>query len=105
MATPKSKTKKTARTSASRPAKKSAPKAAPAKTSPEEKLAASTIKLLDQAAEVLKKTLNTSASTSAKTREAAKKKAHSLLGKAHTALDKSLKEGFSAAEKVLKRLP
>jgi hypothetical protein len=97
---PTSKAKKTTRPAAS---KTSTPSSS--KQSPEEKLAASTIKLLDQATEALKKTLTTGASESSKAREAAKKKAHSLLGKAHEILGKGLDEGFSVANKALKRLP
>lgn len=98
-----SKTKKTSRPAATKATPAS--KAAPAKLSPEEKLAESTIKLLDQAAEVLKKGLTTGASESTKAREAAKKKAHTLLGKAHAILGKGLDEGYALATKTLKKLP
>jgi hypothetical protein len=105
-----SKAKKTTRPAASKAGaatstKSTSTKSTSTKVSPEEKLAASTIKLLDQASQALKKTLTTGASESSKAREAAKKKAHSLLGKAHEILGKGLDEGFNVASKALKRLP
>lgn len=107
MATTKSKTTAAKKTSAKKPSKTTASSShkASGKLSPEEKLAQSTIKILDQASEALRKTITSGATTGTQAREAAKKKAQSILAKAHSTLGKTLDEGFSAVGNVLKKLP
>jgi len=102
-------------------AKKKTPKAAPKKAAPktksktaaqktatavrsstEEKLAASALKWIDEAASLLRKGVNTTASTSAKARIEAKQKAQTLLTKAHGTLSQALDEGTSFLKKAIK---
>lgn len=90
-----------------KPATKAAkPKAAPAaaKLPPEEKVAADVLKLLHQATDALDKSLKTGASTTAKARKEAAKKAHTLLGRAHTFLGKSLDDSVATLKKAINKV-
>lgn len=91
-------------TAAKKPAAKakSAPKTTP--LSKEEKLAASALKLIDEAAAALRKGVTVSAQTTAKSRETAKKRAHSLLGKAHDTLTQAVDAGTSTLHKVISKI-
>lgn len=90
--------------------KKAAPKKpAPAKKShpagPREKeIADSALKLVDQAAALLRKGIHTSADTSEKARHEAKQKAHALLGKASSALSDLLSGSTSALRSVINKI-
>ncbi|HEY5792149.1 MAG TPA: hypothetical protein VIS74_02550 [Chthoniobacterales bacterium] len=91
--------------------KKAAPKttaqkkAAAVRSSPEEKLATNALKWIDEAADLLRKGVNTTASSSAKARFEAKQKAHTLLTKAHGTLSQALTDGTSLLQKAIKKLP
>lgn len=93
----------------SAPAKKAPAKATTAKakhsTRPagprEQKLASTALKLVDEAASLLRKGISTTADTSEKARLDAKKKAHNLLTKAHSSLSDVLSGGTSALHKII----
>jgi hypothetical protein len=97
-----------------KPAAKKAPaKKAPAKkpahrkattTSHEDKLAASALKLVDEAAALLRKGIVTGSSTTERTREDAKKRAHVLLNKASVSLGDLLSGSTSALRKVINKI-
>ena len=87
---------------ASKP-KKSAPRAKPAGPR-EEKLANSALKLVDEAASLLRKGIKTTADVSDKNREAARKRAHGLLTKAASSLGGLLDTGTSALHKAISKL-
>lgn len=70
----------------------------------EQKLASTALKLVDEAAALLRKGIRESANTSEKTRLATKQKAHNLLTKATGSLSDALSEGASALHKVIGRL-
>ena len=70
----------------------------------EHKLATSALKLVDEAAELLRKGISTSANTSEKARLEAKKKAHSLLGKAKSSLEELVDDSASVLRKVINTL-
>jgi len=92
------------------PVKKAAPKKpAPAKTSqpagPREKeIADSALKLVDQAAALLRKGIHASADTSEKARLEAKQKAHALLNKASASLSDLLGGSTSVLRKVINKI-
>ena len=77
-------------------------KATAVKASTEEKLAASALKWIDEAAGLLRKGVSTTASTSAKARVEAKQRAQTLLTKAHGSLSQALDESTSFLKKALK---
>lgn len=87
--------------------KKQPVKKTPAKRTPasrEHKVATSALKLVDEAAELLRKGISTSADTSEKARLEAKKQAHALLGKAKTSLEGLLDESTSVLRKVINKI-
>ncbi len=90
------------------PTKKKKPvKKAPAKrkpASPEHKIATNALKLVDEAAVLLRKGISTGADTSEKARLEAKKKAHALIGKAKSSLEGLLEESASTLRKVVNKL-
>jgi hypothetical protein len=70
----------------------------------EHKLAEQALKLVDQAASVLRDGIRVSASTTAKSRVAAKKKANSLLDKASSALTKAIHHGNDSIQKIVDKI-
>jgi len=70
----------------------------------EEKLASSALKLVDEAAALLRKGIKTTADVSEKNREAARKRAHSLLSKATSSLGGLLDTSASALHKAISKL-
>lgn len=94
--------------------KKSAKRPAPKKSTPssgrqtygprEQKIAGNALKLVDQAAAVLRKGIRTTADNSEKNRIAAKKRAHDLLTQATSSLTDLLKTGSSTIHNVIGRL-
>lgn len=98
-----------------KPAPKSTPKkkAMPAKVSSktdeiphgrEHKLADQALKFVDEAATLLRTGIREGAATTAKSRIAAKKKAHLLLGKAADNLSKAIEDGTSVLQDLLKKI-
>ena len=67
----------------------------------EAKLAEQALKLVDEAAAVLRDGIRTGAATTAKSRIAAKKKASTLLDKASTNLSKAIHHSTSALQDLL----
>ena len=96
------KKKSAAKKPASKPVKKSAPKA-PAKTSREEKLAAEALKIVDQAASLLRSGIRTGAQETEKSRLAARKKAHSLLTSASGKLSGLVADTSSVLHKAISK--
>lgn len=91
--------------------KAAAPKSTAAKAKPsrpagprEEKLANSALKLIDEAASLLRKGVKTTADVSEKNREAARKRAHTLLTKATSSIGGLLDSGSSALHKAISKL-
>ena len=70
----------------------------------EHKLAAQALKLVDEASSILRSGIREGAATTAKSRIAAKKKAHDLLGKASVQLTKALDESTSALQKLIEKI-
>lgn len=70
----------------------------------EHKLAEQALKLVDQAASVLREGIRTGASTTAKSRIAAKKKANDLLDKASSNLTKAIHHGNDSLQKLLGKI-
>jgi len=70
----------------------------------EEKLASSALKLVDEAAALLRKGIKTTADVSEKNRTEARKKAHSLLSEATSSLSGLLDSGASALHKAISKL-
>lgn len=108
-------TKKAASKSPRKPAAaKAAPKTKTAKTTTksstrplgarEQKLASSALKLVDEAAALLRKGITTTADVSEKNRLAAKKRAHGLLNKATSSLSSILEGGSDAIHKVIGKI-
>ena len=85
-----------------KPAKKRTKKPSPATR--EHSVTASALKLVDEAAELLRKGISTGSDSSEKARLAAKKKAHTLLGKASSSLSDVLDEGASVLRKVINKI-
>lgn len=90
-------------------AKKPAPKKAAATKSkaagPRETAAANAaLKLVDEAAALLRKGIRTSANTTEKSRHEAKQKAHTLLNKASSSLGDLLSGGTSALRSVINKI-
>lgn len=88
-----------------KPAKK---KTTAAKSQPagprEQAIANNALKLVDQAAALLRKGIRTSADTSAKTRLQAKQQAHTLLTKASSTLGGLLSDSTSVLHKVIGKI-
>ena len=70
----------------------------------EQKLANTALKLVDEAAALLRQGIRTGANSSEKARHEAKQKAHSLLTKASSSLTDALQSGTSALHKVLGKI-
>lgn len=70
----------------------------------EQKLASSALKLVDQAAALLRQGIRTSANTSEKARLETKQRAHTLLTKASSSLSDALNEGSSTLHKLIGKL-
>lgn len=89
-----------------KPAKKTGKKATK-KTTPvsrEHSVTQSALKLVDEAAALLRKGISTGSDSSEKARLAAKKKAHTLLNKASSSLSDVLDEGASVLRKVINKI-
>jgi hypothetical protein len=67
-------------------------------------LAEQALKFVDEAAALLRSGIREGAKTTEQSRNAAKKKAHLLLGRASTNLSQAIEEGTSALQKILKKL-
>lgn len=91
---------------ASKKAKKTKRKGTTAKhgSSAENRLAKEALQLVDQAANLLRSGIRTTATTSAKAREQTKKRAHSLLGRASAQLEGALDSGTSLLRKAISKL-
>ncbi len=70
----------------------------------EDVLTKEALKLVDQAATILRTGIKTSQKSTSKAREATHKKAHGLLGKATRHLDDALKSGSSFLNKAINKL-
>ncbi len=70
----------------------------------EHKLAEQALKFVDEAASLLRGGIREGAATTAKSRIAAKKKAHNLLGKASFNLSKAIENGSSMLQDLLKKI-
>lgn len=70
----------------------------------EHKLAEQALKFVDEAAALLRSGICEGAATTAKSRIAAKKKAHDLLGKASSNLSKAIEDGSSVLQDLLKKI-
>lgn len=116
-------TKKVASTKSKKPSspkkaapKKAAPKKAAVKSivvkkinlasleSFEDAVTKEALKLVDEAATLLRSGIKTSQKTTSKAREATHKKAHSLLGKATSHLDDAIKSGSSFLRKAINKI-
>ena len=86
--------------------KKSAPKPAakPAQKSKDHSVTESALKLVDEAAALLRKGINTSSDATDTARREARKKAHSLLDKASESLSDLLEGSASVLRKVSKKI-
>ena len=71
---------------------------------PEHKLADEALKFVDEAATLLRSGIREGAATTAKSRIAAKKKAHLLLEKASVNLSKAIDDGTSVLQALLKKI-
>ncbi len=87
---------------AAKPSKKPAHKPAPKPAS--KKAEAAALKLIDEAAALLRKGITTSADTTEKARLEAKQKAHTLITKASHSLSGLLGESTSVLRKVVNKL-
>jgi len=97
---PATKKKTAPRKSAPKPASK---KSKPA-TTPEHKAATAALKLVDEAALLLRKGISTGAKTTESARIEAKKKAHVLLNKASSSLAEVLGSGTTALRRVINKI-
>ena len=70
----------------------------------EHKLADQSLKFVDEAAALLRTGIQEGAAMTAKSRIAAKKKAHNLLGKASHNLSKAIEESTSVLQDLLKKI-
>lgn len=102
---------KSAITKATKPApkKKAAPvkvstKAIPVSSGREHQLAEQALKFVDEASSILRDGIRGGAASTAKSRIAAKKKAHDLLGKASGHLTKALEESTSVLQKLIGKI-
>jgi hypothetical protein len=99
----KSKSSKAAPKKKSFPAKVSS-KATSVPAGYEHKLAEQALKFVDEAASLLRGGIREGAATTAKSRIAAKKKAHDLLGRASSNLSKAIEDGTSVVQNLLKKI-
>lgn len=79
-------------------------KASASKISKEDQIAADALKLVDEAAALLRSGIRQGAKTSVETRSSVAKKAHELLTKATGGLSAVLSETSSALHKVVKKI-
>lgn len=91
------------------PKKKATPvkvstKAIPVPSGREHQLAEQALRFVDEASSILRDGIREGAATTAKSRIAAKKKAHDLLGKASVNLTKALEESTSALQKLIGKI-
>jgi len=84
--------------------KKGHVKASPIPAGREHQLAEQALRFVDEAATLLRTGIREGAATTAKSRIAAKKKAHDLLGKASTNLSKVIEESTSVIQDFLKKI-
>ncbi len=70
----------------------------------EHKLAEQALKFVDEAAALLRSGIREGAATTAKSRIAAKKKAHALLGKATSNLSSAIEDGASVLQDLIKKI-
>ena len=89
---------KKAESAVKKPASKSTPNGR------EHKLADQSLKFVDEAAALLRTGIQEGAAMTAKSRIAAKKKAHNLLGKASHNLSKAIEESTSVLQDLLKKI-
>ncbi|PWU06501.1 MAG: hypothetical protein C5B47_07495 [Verrucomicrobia bacterium] len=73
-------------------------------SAPTDKLAANALKLIDQAAKLLRKGVISGASQSFLVQHAARKKAHALIENAYSSLGEALETGTSALHKMLGKI-
>jgi hypothetical protein len=92
----------TKKKAAKRPAKKPAGKPAP--KSQDHSVTSSALKLVDEAAALLRKGISTGSDSSEKARLEARKKAHTLLNKASTSLSDVLDGSASLLRKVINKI-
>lgn len=90
--------KKTAKKPAKKPASKPAPECH------DHSVTSSALKLVDEAAALLRKGISTGSDSSEKARLEARKKAHSLLNKASTSLSDVLDGSASILRKVINKI-
>lgn len=88
----------------SKSTKKPASKKPTAKVSKEDKIAAEALKLVDEAAALLRSGIRSGAKNTAEARASAAKKAHGLLTKATGGLSSALSGTSSALHKVIKKI-
>jgi len=102
---PKSKTKSAPKKPASRKSKTRPLPAKATKSKPAtDHLADQALKLVDEAAALLRSGIRQGAKTTAHSRAAAKKKAHRLLDQASTSLSQAIEGGASSLQRILKKL-
>jgi ElaB/YqjD/DUF883 family membrane-anchored ribosome-binding protein len=91
---------------AAKKAKKTKRKPATTKrsSSTEERLAKDVLQLVDQAANLLRSGIRSTAATSAKARKQTKKQAHALLSRAGKQLESALNSGTSLLSKAISKL-
>jgi uncharacterized protein HemX len=83
---------------------KPAPKVRSKKNGGPTKLATQALKILDEAAVLLRTGIQEGTQTTERTRILAKKKAHSLLGKASRTLSHAIEDGTSTLQKIIKKM-
>ncbi len=102
---PKAKTAAPQKAAAKKPAPKKAASTKSQAAGPREHAAANAaLKLVDEAAALLRKGIRTSADTTEKSRHEAKKKAHTLLNKASSSLGNLLGGSTSALRSVINKI-
>ncbi len=95
---------KTTKSSTRKPAAKAKKTSSKPAGPREQKLASSALKLVDEAAAILRRGITTGADISAKNRLEAKKRAHSLLNKATSSLSSLLESGSSVIGKAISKI-
>ena len=83
---------------------KLAPKVRSQKNGGPTKLATQALKILDQATAILRTGIQEGTQTTERSRILAKKKAHSLLGKASRTLSHALEDGTSSLQEIIKKM-
>lgn len=95
---------KTAKSAARKPATKAKKTSSKPAGPREQKLASSALKLVDEAAALLRRGITTGADISEKNRLEAKKRAHNLLNKATSSLSSLLESGSSVISKAISKI-